>query len=227
MFRIKNLTKIFYGGEEVRALNDVSFEINDGELVAIIGKSGSGKSTLLNIMGLLDSATEGGYYINEKKASSLPEEEKARLRNMEIGIVLQDFALVERYTVSQNMAIPLIYSKKNLNKEKSIRDILNLVGLSEKKDTPAYKLSGGQKQRVAIARAVINNPSLILADEPTGALDSKTSEEIMELFLKLNKEGKTIVIVTHDKQIAQKCKRIIELSDGKLISDTKYKAQVY
>ncbi|MBQ8790861.1 MAG: ABC transporter ATP-binding protein [Ruminiclostridium sp.] len=220
MFRIKNLTKIFYGGEEVRALNDVSFEINDGELVAIIGKSGSGKSTLLNIMGLLDSASEGGYYINEKKASSLPEEEKARLRNMEIGIVLQDFALVERYTVSQNIAIPLIYSKKNLNKEKSIRDILNLVGLSEKKDTPSYKLSGGQKQRVAIARAVINNPSLILADEPTGALDSKTSEEIMELFLKLNKEGKTIVIVTHDKQIAQKCNRIIELSDGKIVSDT-------
>lgn len=221
MFRIKNLTKIFYGGEEVRALNDVSFEINDGELVAIIGKSGSGKSTLLNIMGLLDCASEGGYYINEKKASSLPEEEKARLRNMEIGIVLQDFALVERYTVSQNIAIPLIYSKKNLNKEKSIRDILNLVGLSEKKDTPSYKLSGGQKQRVAIARAVINNPSLILADEPTGALDSKTSEEIMELFLKLNKEGKTIVIVTHDKQIAQKCKRIIELSDGRIISDKK------
>ncbi len=221
MFRIKNLTKIFYGGEEVRALNDVSFEINDGELVAIIGKSGSGKSTLLNIMGLLDSASEGGYYINEKKASSLPEEEKARLRNMEIGIVLQDFALVERYTVSQNIAIPLIYSKKNLNKEKSIRDILNLVGLSEKKDTPSYKLSGGQKQRVAIARAVINNPSLILADEPTGALDSKTSEEIMELFLKLNKEGKTIVIVTHDKQIAQKCNRIIELSDGRIISDKK------
>jgi len=221
LFRIKNLTKIFYGEEEVRALNDVSFEINDGELVAIIGKSGSGKSTLLNIMGLLDSASEGGYYINEKKASSLPEEEKARLRNMEIGIVLQDFALVERYTVSQNIAIPLIYSKKNLNKEKSIRDILNLVGLSEKKDTPSYKLSGGQKQRVAIARAVINNPSLILADEPTGALDSKTSEEIMELFLKLNKEGKTIVIVTHDKQIAQKCKRIIELSDGRIISDKK------
>ncbi len=224
MIRIKNLTKIFYGGEEVRALDDVSFEINDGEMVAVIGKSGSGKSTLLNIMGLLDSASEGGYYINEKKASSLPEEEKARLRNMEIGIVLQDFALVERYTVSQNIAIPLIYSKKNLNKEKAIRDILNLVGLNEKKDTPSYKLSGGQKQRVAIARAVINNPSLILADEPTGALDSQTSEEIMELFLKLNKEGKTIIIVTHDKQIAQKCKRIIELSDGKLISDSARKA---
>ena len=178
-----------------------------------------GKSTLLNIMGLLDGASEGGYYINGKKASSLPEEEKARLRNMEIGIVLQDFALVERYTVSQNLSIPLIYSKKNINKEKAVRDILKLVGISEKRDTPAYKLSGGQKQRVAIARAVINNPSIILADEPTGALDSKTSEEIMELFLQLNREGKTVVIVTHDKEVAAKCDRIIELSDGRIISD--------
>lgn len=219
MIRIKNLTKIFYGGEEVKALDDVSFEINDGEMVAVIGKSGSGKSTLLNIMGLLDGASEGGYYINGKKASSLPEEEKARLRNMEIGIVLQDFALVERYTVSQNLSIPLIYSKKNINKEKAVRDILKLVGISEKRDTPAYKLSGGQKQRVAIARAVINNPSIILADEPTGALDSKTSEEIMELFLQLNREGKTVVIVTHDKEVAAKCNRIIELSDGRIISD--------
>ena len=221
MIRLDNISKTFRDGDtQVQALKNISFEINNGELVAIIGKSGSGKSTLLNILGLLDKQTDGDYYIDGKKVSSIPEREKAKLRNSPIGFVMQDFALVEKYTVKQNINIPLIYTDKPINKEKAINDVLKSVGLSDKTNTPAYKLSGGQKQRVAIARAVVNEPQIILADEPTGALDSMTADEIMQIFERLNMSGKTVIIVTHDKDIAARCKRVIELSDGEIAKGT-------
>lgn len=217
MIRLDNISKTFRDGDtQVQALKNISFEVNKGELVAIIGKSGSGKSTLLNILGLLDKQTDGDYYIDGKKVSSIPEREKAKLRNSLIGFVMQDFSLVEKYTVKQNINIPLIYTDKPINKEKAINDVLKSVGLSDKTNTPAYRLSGGQKQRVAIARAVVNEPQIILADEPTGALDSMTADEIMQIFERLNMSGKTVIIVTHDKDIAARCKRVIELSDGEI-----------
>lgn len=221
MIRLDNISKTFRDGDtQVQALKNISFEVNKGELVAIIGKSGSGKSTLLNILGLLDKQTDGDYYIDGKKVSSIPEREKAKLRNSHIGFVMQDFALVEKHTVKQNINIPLIYTDKPINKEKAINDVLKSVGLSDKTNTPAYKLSGGQKQRVAIARAVVNEPQIILADEPTGALDSMTADEIMQIFERLNMSGKTVIIVTHDKDIAARCKRVIELSDGEIAKGT-------
>ena len=221
MIRLDNISKTFRDGDtQVQALKNISFEVNKGELVAIIGKSGSGKSTLLNILGLLDKQTDGDYYIDGKKVSSIPEREKAKLRNSHIGFVMQDFALDEKYTVKQNINIPLIYTDKPINKEKAINDVLKSVGLSDKTNTPAYKLSGGQKQRVAIARAVVNEPQIILADEPTGALDSMTADEIMQIFERLNMSGKTVIIVTHDKDIAARCKRVIELSDGEIAKGT-------
>ena len=218
MIRLDNISKTFRDGDaQVQALKNISFEVNKDELVAIIGKSGSGKSTLLNILGLLDKQTDGDYYIDGKKVSSIPEREKAKLRNSHIGFAMQDFALVEKYTVKQNINIPLIYTDKPINKEKAINDVLKSVGLSDKTNTPAYRLSGGQKQRVAIARAVVNKPQIILADEPTGALDSMTADEIMQIFERLNMSGKTVIIVTHDKDIAARCKRVIELSDGEIV----------
>ena len=222
MISVKNLTRNFSSGEaEVKALKGVSFDINSGELVAIIGKSGSGKSTLLNILGLLDKPTDGEYAINGKNVSSVGEKQQAGLRNAVIGFVIQDFALVEKYTVKQNVRIPLIYSKKQIDKEKAVRLVLQKVGLSDKISTPVFKLSGGQKHRTAIARAIVNEPEIILADEPTGALDSDTADEIMRIFETLSREGKTVIIVTHDKDIASRCKRIIEISDGVIISDRK------
>ncbi len=218
MISVKNLTRNFSSGEaEVKALKGVSFDINSGELVAIIGKSGSGKSTLLNILGLLDKPTDGEYAINGKNVSSVREKQQAELRNAVIGFVIQDFALVEKYTVKQNVRIPLIYSKKQIDKEKAVKLVLQKVGLSDKISTPVFKLSGGQKQRTAIA----NEPEIILADEPTGALDSDTGDEIMGIFEALSREGKTVIIVTHDRDIAMRCTRIIEIADGVIISDRK------
>ena len=212
----------YYGEGENRnhVLKDVTTGVEKGKICVLLGPSGSGKSTLLNILGLLDKQTDGDYYIDGKKVSSIPEREKAKLRNSHIGFVMQDFALVEKYTVKQNINIPLIYTDKPINKEKAINDVLKSVGLSDKTNTPAYKLSGGQKQRVAIARAVVNEPQIILADEPTGALDSMTADEIMQIFERLNISGKTVIIVTHDKDIAARCKRVIELSDGEIAKGT-------
>ena len=212
----------YYGEGENRnhVLKDVTTGVEKGKICVLLGPSGSGKSTLLNILGLLDKQTDGAYYIDGKKVSSIPEREKAKLRNSHIGFVMQDFALVEKYTVKQNINIPLIYTDKPINKEKAINDVLKSVGLSDKTNTPAYKLSGGQKQRVAIARAVGNEPQIILADEPTGALDSMTADEIMQIFERLNMSGKTVIIVTHDKDIAARCKRVIELSDGEIAKGT-------
>lgn len=222
MIEISNLTKIYNhkSSNEFVALKDVSLTINDGEMTAIIGKSGAGKSTLLHILACIDNYQSGEYRIDGCLVQNLSEKRSAQIRNEKIGMVMQDFALVEDFTAIENVLLPLEFSKhKKSNRTKIAINALKSVGMEQFARKPANKLSGGQKQRVAIARAIVNEPLLILADEPTGALDTKTSAEIMEVFKKLNSEGKTIVIVTHDEKVAEQCGRIIEISDGKIISD--------
>ena len=220
MVTINNVTKIYNPkkSNEFEALHGVSSEISDGELVAIIGKSGAGKSTLLHILACIDSYQNGEYRIDNTLVKGLSERKYARIRNEKIGMVMQDFALVEDFTALENVMIPLNFSKKKIKgkKEKALA-ALRSVGIEELAKKPCNKLSGGQKQRVAIARAIVNEPSMILADEPTGALDTKTSAEIMELFKSLNKQGRTVIIVTHDPKVAEECGRIIEISDGKIV----------
>ena len=220
MVTINNVTKIYNPkkSNEFEALHGVSSEISDGELVAIIGKSGAGKSTLLHILACIDSYQDGEYKIDDTLVKGLSERKYARIRNEKIGMVMQDFALVEDFTALENVMIPLNFSKKKIKgkKEKALA-ALRSVGIEELAKKPCNKLSGGQKQRVAIARAIVNEPSMILADEPTGALDTKTSAEIMELFKSLNKQGRTVIIVTHDPKVAEECGRIIEISDGKIV----------
>lgn len=200
------------------ALHGVSCEISDGEMVAIIGKSGAGKSTLLHILACIDSYQSGEYTIDGTLVKNLSEGQYAQIRNEKIGIVMQDFALVEDFSALENVLIPLDFAKKKIkNKKEKALEALKAVGMGDLSKKPCNKLSGGQKQRVAIARAIVNEPAMILADEPTGALDTKTSAEIMELFKRLNKEGKTVVIVTHDPKVAEQCGRVIEVSDGKII----------
>ncbi len=221
MIKIENVTKIYNPkrSNEFEALHSVSAEIQDGELVAIIGRSGAGKSTLLHILACIDSYQEGEYSIDGTLIKDLSERQYAKIRNEKIGMVMQDFALVEDFTALENVMIPLNFSKKKIKgkKEKAFA-ALRSVGIEELAKKPCNKLSGGQKQRVAIARAIVNEPSMILADEPTGALDTKTSAEIMELFKALNKQGRTVVIVTHDMSVAEQCERIIEISDGNIVS---------
>ncbi len=220
MITLKNIIKIYNPkkANEFEALHGVSCEIQDGEMVAIIGKSGAGKSTLLHILACIDSYQKGEYTIDGTLVKNLSERQYAKIRNEKIGMVMQDFALVEDFSALENVMIPLNFSKKKIKdkKEKAL-DALKSVGIKDLAKKPCNKLSGGQKQRVAIARAIVNEPTMILADEPTGALDTKTSEEIMELFKSLNYQGKTIVIVTHDPKVAEQCDRIIEISDGKIL----------
>ena len=221
MIEVSNLTKIYNPkkANEFTALKNISLKINDGEMSAIIGKSGAGKSTLLHILACIDDYQSGEYKIDETLVKQLSERQSARIRNEKIGMVMQDFALVEDFTAIENVLLPLEFSKhKKSNRQKKALNALKSVGMEQFAKKPVNKLSGGQKQRVAIARAIVNEPSLILADEPTGALDTKTSAEIMDVFRKLHSEGKTIVIVTHDPGVAQQCERIIEISDGKIIS---------
>ena len=221
MIKIENVTKIYNHkrSNEFEALHSVSAEIQDGELVAIIGRSGAGKSTLLHILACIDSYQEGEYSIDGTLIKDLSERQYAKIRNEKIGMVMQDFALVEDFTALENVMIPLNFSKKKIKgkKEKAFA-ALKSVGIEELAKKPCNKLSGGQKQRVAIARAIVNEPSMILADEPTGALDTKTSAEIMELLKALNKQGRAVVIVTHDMSVAEQCERIIEISDGNIVS---------
>lgn len=222
MIEIKNIQKTYNYGKSnaFQALNDVSLTINDGEMVAIIGKSGAGKSTLMHILGCIDEFESGKYYLNGEDVSSLNEKKRAQIRNSKIGIVLQDFALVESYSVIENVMLPLYFSKGIKGKKEKMAkaiDVLKQMEMYEFVDKKVNKLSGGQKQRVAIARAMINNPKILLADEPTGALDVKMSAEIMSIFEKLNKQGTTVIIITHDMEIAKKCGRIIEISDGRII----------
>lgn len=221
MIEVSNLTKIYNPkkANEFTALKNISLKINDGEMSAIIGKSGAGKSTLLHILACIDDYQSGEYKIDETLVKQLSERQSARIRNEKIGMVMQDFALVEDFTAIENVLLPLEFSKhKKSNRQEKALNALKSVGMEQYAKKPVNKLSGGQKQRVAIARAIVNEPSLILADEPTGALDTKTSAEIMDVFRKLHSEGKTIVIVTHDPGVAEQCERIIEISDGKIIS---------
>lgn len=220
MIKLNDVVKTYNPkkANEFTALKGVSAEINDGEMVAIIGKSGAGKSTLLHILACIDSYEDGEYYIDDSLVKKLSERKYAEIRNEKIGIVMQDFALVEDFSAIENVMIPLSFSKKKIKGKKEIAlKALESVGMGEYAKKACNKLSGGQKQRVAIARAIVNDPAMVLADEPTGALDTKTSAEIMELFHELNEQGKTIIIVTHDPLVAEQCDRIIEISDGEIV----------
>lgn len=220
MIKMTNIKKIYNSkkANEFEALHNISLEIQDGEMVAVIGKSGAGKSTLLHILACIDSYEDGEYRIDSTLVKELSERKLARIRNEKIGMVMQDFALVEDFTAIENVMLPLDFAKrKKPNRKQLAMDALKSVGMDSMAKKPVNKLSGGQKQRVAIARAIVNQPSVILADEPTGALDSKTAAEIMSVFKKLHQQGKTVMIVTHDMGVAQQCERIIEISDGNLI----------
>ena len=221
MIEIKNLVKIYNKGKtnEFCALKGIDLSIEEGEMVAIIGKSGAGKSTLLHILAAIDSYDKGSYLVDGVSVGDLKEKDRARFRNQKIGIVMQDYALIDEYTIEENVQIPLIFGKVKGNdvRREKIMTALENVGLAELAKKPVRQLSGGQKQRVVIARALVNNPTFLLADEPTGALDSKTSGEIMDVFEKLNQGGKTVIIVTHDMEVAARCGRVIEISDGEIV----------
>ena len=220
MIEISKLNKYYQiGNSKFHALKDIDLDIKDGEMLAVTGKSGAGKSTLMNIIGLLDSYDSGSLKIDGVEASGLRDSRLAKLRNQKIGFVMQDFSLLEHKSVLMNVMLPLYFNNRyNFREMKKLAmDALKKVGITEQAQKKANQLSGGQKQRVAVARAIINEPSFILADEPTGALDTKTSAKIMELFKNLNDDGKTIIIITHDMGIADSCQRKIEISDGKIV----------
>lgn len=216
-----DLTKIYVmGSTEVRALNGVSLSINKNEYVALMGPSGSGKSTLMNLLGCLDTPTSGEYDLNSTQVSTMTDSELAEIRNIEIGFVFQTFNLMPRLTALDNVALPLVYSGvKKSKREERAEEVLDLVGLGDRIDHKPNELSGGQRQRVAIARALVNNPSIILADEPTGNLDTKTSVEIMEIFEKIHAAGNTVILVTHEEDISEHAHRIIRLRDGVIETD--------
>lgn len=221
MMELRNICKIYrMGQEDFYALNNVSLTINDGEFLSICGASGSGKTTLLNILGCLDTFERGQYILDDSDIARLRDEGKSRIRNAKIGFVLQDFALIQSQTVLYNVMLPLLFSKHPYRTLKSkAMEALEIVGMPEQAHKKANQLSGGQKQRVAIARALVNDPSIILADEPTGQLDSKTSTSIMELLRQMNQRGITVVVVTHDATVASFATRKIQMADGKIISD--------
>lgn len=221
IIRIQNLVKHYkVGTEVVRALRSVSLSIKKNEYVALMGPSGSGKSTLMNILGCLDTPTSGNYFLNGKDVSKMSDNELAEIRNVEIGFVFQTFNLLPRYTALDNVALPLIYAGQNkTTRIARALEIMEQVGLSDRSHHRPNELSGGQKQRVAVGRAMANKPSIILADEPTGNLDSKTSVEIMALFEQIHKAGNTIIVVTHEENIAMRAHRVIRLLDGEISSD--------
>jgi putative ABC transport system ATP-binding protein len=223
LIEIKDVKKIYEMGEEkLYALNGVTFNIEKNEYVAIMGPSGSGKSTLMNIIGCLDTPTSGEYCLNGKQVSDMDDNELAHIRNKEIGFVFQTFNLLGRSDALHNVELPLIYS--GISKSERIRkaeEALNNVGLGDRMKHKPNELSGGQRQRVAVARALVNNPSILLADEPTGNLDTKTGEEIMVLLSELSRKGNTIIIVTHEENIANHANRIIKIRDGMIEHDTK------
>ena len=222
IIRISGLKKIYkMGNQQVNALNGADLVIRENEYVAIMGPAGSGKSTMMNILGCLDTPTEGSYILNGTDVSKMEDSQLAEVRNKEIGFVFQSFNLLPRYTALENTALPLIYAGfSKEEREEKARKALETVGLGERTTHRPSELSGGQRQRVAIARALINNPSIILADEPTGNLDTKTSVDIMNLFEQIHNNGNTVIVVTHEEDIARYAKRIIRLRDGKIESDT-------
>lgn len=223
MIELKNVNKSY--GKEQKVIDDVSIQIQEGDMISIMGPSGAGKSTLLKIIGLLDNEYEGGFVFNGTECMGLSDNQRAQMRNKHIGFVFQGFHLIRDMSAVENVKMAMVISNSN-NKfrdripnkkmEKAARDILKSIGLEDHMDRAVSKLSGGQQQRVAIARALINDPQLILADEPTGSLDQKTGREIMDILKKLNEQGKTILIVTHDENVAAYCKSTIHIIDGKI-----------
>jgi len=217
----ENIWKIYQlGKQEVKALCDATFTISQNEFVAIMGPSGSGKSTLMNILGCLDTPTKGKYYLRGKLVSTLDDNELAHIRNNEIGFIFQVFNLLARATAFHNVELPLIYKgAKKREREEKTRKALEMVEMLDRMNHRPSELSGGERQRVAIARALVNEPSLLLADEPTGNLDSKTGLEILNLFRKIHSQGNTIIVVTHEKEIAEQAQRIIFLKDGRIVKE--------
>jgi len=221
LIEIRDIAKIYQmGTQEVKALQSITIDIAGNEYVALMGPSGSGKSTLMNILGCLDTPSRGTYILNGTDVSHLVDNELAEIRNREIGFVFQTFNLLPRYTALENVALPLIYAGMGKQeREARAKEVLEQVGLGDRIEHKPNELSGGQRQRVAVARALVNNPSIILADEPTGNLDSKTSVEIMQLFSDIHKAGNTVILVTHEPDIAKNANRIIHLIDGLVESD--------
>jgi putative ABC transport system ATP-binding protein len=219
MVRLSNIHKYYYtGGDPLHVLKGIDLHIQEGELVSIMGSSGSGKSTLLNILGILDNYDQGEYLLGGIPIKKLGEKQAAIYRNQFIGFVFQSFNLINFKTALENVALPLYYQKISRKKRQIIaQEYLEKLGIADRAKHLPNELSGGQKQRVAIARALISNPKIILADEPTGALDSQTSEEVMEIFKDINKQGKTVIIVTHEQEIAEQTSKIIKLKDGLII----------
>lgn len=224
LIEVKDLKKEFHTDEVVtKVLHGLSFVVDKGEFVAIMGPSGSGKSTLMHILGLLDKLSSGHYLFNGRRVESMEDDELARLRNEELGFVFQSFNLLARTTVLDNVMLPLTYSKKSIDGRSRGIEVLKSVGLGHRADYYTNQISGGEKQRVAIARALINKPSVIFADEPTGNLDSKSGVQVMEIMQKLNEEGNTIILVTHETYTAEHAKRIIYIKDGLIESDNPVK----
>lgn len=222
LIQITDLVKSYHlEGISSTVLKKVSLNVHEGDLLAIVGASGSGKSTLMNIIGLLDKADSGVYILKDRNVSSLTDDESADLRNQSIGFVFQQFNLLPRFTAMQNVALPLTYRGVSADQIKEkVLNVLDRVGMRQYARHRPTQLSGGQQQRVAIARALVTEPQVILADEPTGALDSRTGTEVMNLFLALNTEGRTIIMVTHDEHVAAQCKRRITLADGSIIAES-------
>ena len=223
VIRMENIVKTYYLGKpnELEILHGINLTVNKGEFVSIVGESGSGKSTLMNIIGVLDRQTQGNYYLEGQDVNGMSDEVRSAIRNRRIGFVFQNFNLLPRANALKNVMVPLLYGEEHSkNGKEHAMEMLKMVGMEDRADHRPNELSGGQKQRLAIARAMINDPAIILADEPTGALDSKTGHMVMDLFHKLHEEqGKTIVLITHSQELAQETERIVTLLDGQIVAD--------
>ena len=223
VIRMENIVKTYYLGKpnELEILHGINLTVNKGEFVSIVGESGSGKSTLMNIIGVLDRQTQGNYYLEGQDVNGMSDEVRSAIRNRRIGFVFQNFNLLPRANALKNVMVPLLYGEEHSkNGKEHAMEMLKMVGMEDRADHRPNELSGGQKQRVAIARAMINDPAIILADEPTGALDSKTGHMVMDLFHMLHEEqGKTIVLITHSQELAQETERIVTLLDGQIVAD--------
>ncbi|MFT6092534.1 MAG: putative ABC transport system ATP-binding protein [Pseudohongiellaceae bacterium] len=222
LIELQEITKYYeMGSQTVKALDGITINVNQNDYLAFIGTSGSGKSTMLNILGCLDKPTLGQYFLNGKNVEALDQNQLSEIRNLEIGFIFQSFNLLPRTSALGNVMQPLIYRNINLRQRKKMAsEALARVGLADRVDHLPNQLSGGQRQRVAIARALVTSPSILLADEPTGNLDSRTTVEIMQLFDELHKEGQTLIVVTHENEIARHCHRVVEMKDGKIFSDS-------